>query len=181
MAFSKGDQNDLGGMEFLDILSGIDDLISRGIVDPDRLGMGGWSYGGYMSALAATHFSDRFNAAVMGAGISNWISFMGATDIPQENALVHWNFQVYEDYATCWERSPLAMIDKARTPTLILHSAGDKRVPTGQAWEMYRALKTNGVPTQLVLYPRGGHGVGERAHRHDLFTRELEWFDKYLK
>jgi dipeptidyl aminopeptidase/acylaminoacyl peptidase len=106
---------------------------------------------------------------------------MGTTDIPQENALVHWGFPMYDDYDLLWERSPLSAINNAQTPTLIIHSSGDKRVPMGQAWEMYRALKEKGVPTQLVLYPRSGHGLGERAHRLDLFTRELEWFDRYLK
>lgn len=181
IAFAKGDHNDLGGKEFQDILAGVDRLVQRGIADPKRVGMGGWSYGGYLSALAATHHSERFKAAVMGAGICNWLSFMGTTDIPHEMSLVHWNQWGYDDPAMYWDRSPLSRIDKAKTPTLILHGEKDVRVSPGQAWEMYTALKTKGVPTQLVLYPRSGHGVSERAHRLDLYTRQLEWFDQYLK
>lgn len=181
VAFSKGDHDDMGGLEFQDVLAGIDALIARGLADRDRVGMAGWSYGGYLSALAATHHSRRFKAAMMGAGLSNWISFTGTTDIPEEMCSVHWNRPMAENFDLYWERSPLSGIANAQTPTLILHGAGDKRVPPGQAHEMYLALKNKGVPTQLVLYPRSGHGVSERAHRIDLFTRELEWFEKYLK
>jgi dipeptidyl aminopeptidase/acylaminoacyl peptidase len=171
----------MGGLEFQDLLTGIDAVIERGLADGDRVGMGGWSYGGYLSALAATHHSHRFKAAMMGAGLSNWISFTGTTDIPEEMCTVHWNRPMAENFDVYWERSPLSGIANAQTPTLILHGAGDERVPPGQAHEMYQALKTKGVPVQLVLYPRSGHGVRERAHRIDLFTRELEWFEKYLK
>jgi len=181
VTFSQGDHNDLGGKEFRDILAGIDTLAAEGLVDPQRVGIGGWSYGGYLSALAATHHSDRFRAAVMGAGISNWVSFAGTTDIPHEMSLVHWNQWAYDDFAMYWQRSPLSRIADAHTPLLILHGADDKRVPPGQAWELYTALKHNGIPTQLVLYPRSGHGVGERPHRLDLYRRQLDWFDRYLK
>lgn len=181
VAFSKGNHDDIGGMEFQDVLNGIDALVERGLADGDRVGMGGWSYGGYLSALAATHHSHRFKAAMMGAGLSNWISFTGTTDIPEEMCTVHWNRQMAENFQLYWERSPLSGIASAQTPTLILHGAGDERVPPGQAHEMYQALKAKRVPVQLVLYPRSGHGVRERAHRIDLFTRELDWFEKYLK
>jgi len=181
VAFSKGDHDDMGGLEFQDILAGIDALIARGLADRERIGMAGWSYGGYLSALAATHHSRRFKAAVIGAGVSNWISYTGTTDIPEEMCVVHWNRPMVENFELYWERSPLSGINNAQTPTLILHGAGDKRVPPSQAHEMYLALKSKGVPTQLVLYPRSGHGVSERAHRIDLFTRELDWFEKYLK
>ncbi len=181
VAWTKGDQHDLGGQEFRDVLAGIDAVTGMGIIDPDRIGIGGWSYGGYFSALGATHHSQRFKAAVMGAGISNWISFLGATDIPHENYLVHWGRWLPGNAELFWERSPLSGIENAQTPTLIIHSLGDERVPYSQAMEMYRALKDKGVETQLVLYPRAGHGVRERAHRIDLFTRELEWFDRHLK
>ncbi len=181
VAWSKADHHDLGGKEFGDVLAGIDHVIEEGLVDPDRVGIGGWSYGGYFSALGATHHSERFAAAMVGAGISNWISFLGTTDIPHENYLVHWERWLPGNDELIWERSPLSAIEKARTPTLILHGAGDTRVPASQAMELYRALKDKGVETQLVLYPRAGHGVRERAHRIDLFTRELDWFDRFLK
>lgn len=179
--FSKGDQNDLGGREFDDILGGIDLLAQRGMIDPERVGIGGWSYGGYLSAWAATKHSARFRAAIMGAGISNWVSFTGMSDIPHEMSLVHWNLWPHDNYEIVWDRSPLSKIANAQTPTLILHGAADDRVPPGQAFEMRQALLHRGVPVQLVLYPRAGHGVRERAHQLDLNTRWLDWFDRYLK
>lgn len=181
VAFSKGDHDDLGGEEFRDILAGIDELVQRGLVDNDRVGIGGWSYGGYLSALAATHHSERFKAAVMGAGISNWISFSGTTDIPHEMSIVHWNRWWYDNQELYWERSPLSRIDNAQTPTLILHGQEDARVHPEQAYQFYQALKTKGIETQLVTYPRATHGISERAHRLDLYTRQLDWFDRYLK
>ncbi len=179
--FAKGDHDDLGGQEFADILSGIEVLIDQRITDPERIGIGGWSYGGYLSALAATHHSDRFKAAVMGAGISNWVSFTGTTDIPHEMSLVHWNRWWYDNQALYWRRSPLSAIAAAHTPTLILHGENDDRVHPGQALEMYQALKTKGVDTELVMYPRASHGISERAHRIDILERQLAWFDKYVK
>ncbi len=181
VSFSKGDHNDLGGKEFDDIIYGMAALENRGLIDRARIGIGGWSYGGYLSAMGATHQSSYFRAAVMGAGISNWISFAGTTDIPHEMQLVHWNQWWNDDVEMQWSRSPLSAINKARTPTLILHGMDDERVHPGQALEMHQALKDKGVPTQLVLYPRSGHGVSERAHRIDLYERQIAWFEKYLK
>ena len=163
------------------MLSGIDALVERGLADGKRVGIGGWSYGGYLSALAGTHHSRRFKAAVMGAGISNWVSFMGTTDIPREMSIVHWNFFWRDDPALYWRRSPLSAINEAATPMLILHGAADQRVDPGQAREMHEALQQVGVPTQLVLYPRASHGVSERAHRIDLYTRQIAWFDRYVR
>ena len=181
VAFSKGDHNDLGGKEFHDIIAGISALVEKGLVDPERVGIAGWSYGGYLSALAATHHSDRFKAAVMGAGISNWVSFMGTTDITHEMSIVHWNQWWQDDPGMYWRRSPLSKIDDAQTPTLILHGKNDVRVHPGQAMEMYLALKRQGVPTELVFYPRATHGISERVHRIDMYQRQLDWFDRYLR
>src|SRR5690606_8399261 len=99
VAFSKGDHDDLGGREFEDILAGLRMLVERGLADEQRVAMAGWSYGGYLSAMAATHHSETFDAAVMGAGISNWVSFAGTTDIPHEMSLVHWNRYAYDNFA----------------------------------------------------------------------------------
>lgn len=183
VAWSKGDHKDLGGQEFRDVLAGIDLLVERGIADPQRVGMAGWSYGGYFSALAATHHTERFQAAVVGAGISNWVSFLGTTDIPHENFHVHWNLWMYgeEGYWPFWRASPLSASRGARTPTLILHGAGDERVPPSQATELHRALQHEGVAVELVTYPRSGHGVRERAHRLDLFRRQLDWLERHLR
>lgn len=179
--FSKADHNDLGGADMQDVLDGIDYLVERGLVDDDRVGIGGTSYGGFLSALAATAHSERFAAAIDNAGISNWISFTGVTDIPYEMCIVHWNFWVFDHPDLPWERSALAHIDKANTPTLICHGKADIRVHHEQALQLYTALKHKGVETQLVLYPRATHGLRERAHKLDFMTRCIDWFDKYLK
>jgi len=178
--YSMADHRDLMGKEFQDMLAGLDHLVKIGIADPDRIGVGGGSYGGYTSAWAATYGSDRFKAAVMWMGISNWYSMTGTADIFLENSTVHWDAMMYDNYALYWERSPLAHIRKAATPTLIIHGAADTRVPIGQSQEMYTALKWKGVPVEFVTYPREGHGVFERAHQQDFMERVVGWFDKYL-
>ncbi|MFQ6618631.1 MAG: alpha/beta fold hydrolase, partial [Fidelibacterota bacterium] len=179
--FAKADQKDMGGKEFQDILTGIDYLIETGLVDPDRVGIGGGSYGGYMSAWAATAYSERFAAAVVFAGISNWISKSGTSDIPYENALVHWNMWWYENPELVWDRSPLSHIKNSRTPTLIAHGERDARVPVSQGWELYRGLKSMGVDVEFIIYPREPHGLREREHQIDFINRVLEWYDRYLK
>jgi len=181
VAFSKGDHDDLGGLEFEDVLSGIDALIELGLVDQNRVGTAGWSYGGYFSALAATKYSHRFKAAIVGAGISNWISFTGTTDIPYEMSLVHWNSWWFDKQDLHWDRSPLKYIEKAKTPTLIVHGQNDGRVPPSQGLELYTALKINEIPSQFVLYPREQHGLRERSHTLDFIYRTLDWFDKYIQ
>lgn len=180
VAFSKADHQDLMGKEFEDILAGIDYLDQQGMVDPARVGIGGGSYGGYATAWAATRYSQRFAAAVMFVGISNQISKAGMSDIPMENAASHWNLWLYDHYDLVWDRSPLKHIKNARTPTLILHGLEDKRVPTSQSFEMYRALKYVNVPTELITYPREGHGNRERAHQIDFARRALDWYLHYL-
>jgi dipeptidyl aminopeptidase/acylaminoacyl peptidase len=181
VAFAKADHRDLMGKEFQDMLDGIDHLVAQGLADPNRVGIGGGSYGGYTSAWATTYGSDRFKAAIPWMGISNWISMTGTSDIFLENSTVHWNLVMYENYEKYWERSPLRHIDKAKTPTLIIHGAADPRVPPGQSLELYTALKWKGVPVEYVTYPREGHGVGERAHQEDFMKRVLAFFERYLK
>ena len=179
--FSKGDHNDLGGMEYQDVLSGIDHLINNDIVHSDKIGTGGWSYGGYFSALGATTYSHRFKASMVGAGLTNMISFMGTTDIPYEMSIVHWNSWWFNEMELHWDRSPLAHINKAKTPTLIIHGMKDERVHPEQGLELYQALKIKGVDTELVLYPREPHGLNERAHQLDYIDRLIGWYNKYVK
>jgi dipeptidyl aminopeptidase/acylaminoacyl peptidase len=179
--FSKGDHNDLGGMEYQDVLQGIDHLINNGIVHPDKIGTGGWSYGGYFSALGATTYSHRFKASMVGAGLTNMISFMGTTDIPYEMSIVHWNSWWFNEMELHWDRSPLAHINKAKTPTLVIHGMKDDRVHPEQGLELYQALKIKGVDTELVLYPREPHGLTERAHQLDYIERLVGWYNKYVK
>jgi dipeptidyl aminopeptidase/acylaminoacyl peptidase len=179
--FATADQKDLGGKEFTDVLAGIDHLAAEGLVDPDRVGMGGWSYGGYFSALAATTYSERFEAAMVAAGITNWISFTGTTEIEHENSLVHWNLWPWANMELAWERSPMAHVEGSKTATLVVHGAADTRVPTGQSRELFRALRHLGGTTQLVMYPREGHGISENVHGLDFANRFLEWFDTHVK
>jgi dipeptidyl aminopeptidase/acylaminoacyl peptidase len=179
--FAKADQKDLGGKEFDDVLAGIDYLVGKGMVDNDKVGTGGFSYGGYFSAWAATKHSKRFKAAVMGAGISNWISFSGTTEIIHENSLVHWDLWWNDNMELVWDRSPLAHINDAQTPMLIIHGGADTRVPITQSEEMYNALKLKKVHTQMVVYKRQPHGIMEREAQIDFMNRTLEWFKDNIK
>jgi dipeptidyl aminopeptidase/acylaminoacyl peptidase len=181
VAFSKADHRDLGGREFVDVLDGIDHLAETGWIDPDRVGMMGGSYGGYFTALAVTKHSERFAAGVKLFGITSWESFLGQSDIPVENAMVHWDLWCYEHVALCREASPIAHIDKADTPTLILQGKEDLRVPKAQSDELYAALRWKKVPVEYVVYPREKHGFGEGAHRLDALSRILQWMTRYLQ
>lgn len=180
-AFAKSDHKDLGGKEFQDVLDGIDHLVKEGLVDGAKVGMGGWSYGGYFSALAATQHSERFKATMVGAAITNWISFQGTTEIEQENELVHWNLSPWDELELAWSRSPMAHLAKAKTPTMVVHGLADTRVPPQQSKELYRGIRHKGTPATLIMYPREGHGVGENVHTVDYIQRFLSWFDTHVK
>jgi len=181
VAFSKGDHDDLGGLEYMDVLAGIDYLAERGMVNKNLVGTGGWSYGGYFSAWGATAHSQRFKASMVGAGLTNWISFAGTTDIPYEMSIVHWNSWWYDEMDLHWERSPLAHINNAQTPTLVIHGQKDDRVHPEQSLELWQALRLKEIPTELVIYPREPHGLLERAHRLDYMNRLVNWYNKYVK
>lgn len=179
-AFASANHRDLGGKEFEDVLLGIDHLVAEGLVDPDRVGMSGTSYGGYFSAWAATRHSDRFAATVTFAGLSNWISFFGTTDIPYEMADVHWDLWWFDNPGQHWDRSPVAWLEGADTPILVATGLADERVHPEQALQLHQFLRLKDVPTELVLYPRQPHGLTERAHRIDFMERVLDWFDLYM-
>jgi dipeptidyl aminopeptidase/acylaminoacyl peptidase len=181
VAFSKGDHGDLGGREFQDVLDGIEALRRQERIDPKRVGMTGGSYGGYFTALAVTRYSRHFAAGVEMFGISDWLSFLGQSDIPKENSAVHWNLWCWEHQDLCRDASPVGKIAEARTPTLILQGEDDPRVPKPQADELYQALKWKGVPVEYVLFPREKHGFQERAHQVEAVRRMLAWFETYLK
>lgn len=176
--FLRANITDWGGGDYRDIMSGVDALIARGIADPDRLAHIGWSYGGYMTAWVITQ-TTRFKAAMVGAGLTNMWSMYGTNDIP--NVLVSY-FGGYPNAETLPlynGRSAMSFVDRVTTPTLILHGAEDARVPTGQAYELYRALKDRGRITELVFYPREGHGISEYYHRKDQLTRIHAWVTRY--
>lgn len=178
-AFQKMLQDDVGGGESKDLISGALAMVDRGIADRARLGIGGWSWGGYLTAWTITQ-TDIFSAAVMGAGLSNMISDHGQGDIPTAN-LLYYPGQPYDNQDAYWKSSPIRYVADVRTPTLILHGDEDARVHPAQGMEYFRALKILGVPVRFVRYPREKHGIRERAHQIDLMNRVVEWFDRYLK
>jgi dipeptidyl aminopeptidase/acylaminoacyl peptidase len=117
----------------------------------------------------------------MGAGIANWISFTGTSDIPYENSMVHWNLEIFKNMEKVWNRSPLAHVEKSQTALLISHGEKDDRVPIGQGWEIYTAMKLLGKAVEFDIYPREAHGWAERHHQLYSIKRNLEWFEKYVK
>ncbi len=177
-AFQKLLQDDVGGGESRDLITGALAMVDRGIADPDRLGIGGWSWGGYLTAWTITR-TDTFRAAVMGAGLSNMISDHGQDDIPSAN-LLYYPGHPYEHMEKYWSSSPIRYVSAVRTPTLILHGDEDARVHPAQGMEFFRALKILGVPVRFVRYPREKHGFVERAHQIDLMTRVVDWYTRYL-
>ncbi len=173
---------DLLGVEYDDVLDGIDFLIEKGLVDENKVGMGGGSYGGYFSAWSATKHSERFAAAVVFVGIGNQISKRNTTDIPYEDYYVHWGFWTHEDYQRVYAVSPVKYAHKSKTPTLVLHGADDPRVPLSQGLEIYRTLKLHGnAPVRFVIYPGEGHGNRVNTNRLDYIARTMQWFNYYLK
>lgn len=176
--FQRMLQDDVGGGELRDLTSGARAMVERGIADGARLGIAGWSWGGYLTAWAVTQ-TDLFKAAVMGAGLANLVSDHGQNDIPAMNGLLFPGDPYRHREAYC-RVSPIHHVAAVTTPTLILHGDADARVHPAQGMEFYRALKTLGVPTTFVRYPREEHTISERAHQIDLLKRLIGWFDRWL-
>lgn len=169
--------------EFDDLVDGVDALIEMGLVDADRVGITGGSYGGYASAWAATYYSDRFAAAVMNVGLSDKISMLGTSDIPRELYQVHYRTWPWEDWDLYRNASPIRHVENAKTPILILHGDADPRVDPTQSRILYRylTLQDNPPPVRLVLYRGEGHGNRRAASRWDYSLRLMRWMDHYLK
>lgn len=169
--------------EFDDLIDGIDALVERGLVDNDRVGITGGSYGGYATAWGATVYSERFAAAVMNVGLSNQVAAFGTSDIPWEFRLVHLGKWPWEDWELFRRASPLYHVEKAGTPILILHGDADPRVDPTQSRMFYRFLKVieGGPPVRLVLYPGEGHGNRRAASRYDYSLRLMRWMNHYLR
>lgn len=181
VAFSKLHQADYAGGEFDDLVDGIQALDREGIVDADRVGITGGSYGGYASAWGATALSEHFAASVMFVGVSDLLSKFGTTDIPQEMYLVHARKWPWDDWMDHLRRSPIYHAGNSRTPTLILHGLEDTRVSPSQSYELYRHLKIRGqAPVRLVLYPGEGHGNRNAAARYDYLKRLMRWMNQYV-
>jgi dipeptidyl aminopeptidase/acylaminoacyl peptidase len=175
--FVEMNRADWGGGDFKDVMSGVDDLVAKGIADPERLGIGGWSYGGFMAEWAITQ-TTRFKAAVSGAGMADLISEFGTEKYP---AYDEWFWNVpYEKPEGFLNSSPVLFVKNAKTPTLILQGEADAIDPVGQSQELYRGLKHYGVDAEFVLYPREPHGFQEAKHQVDMQKRMVAWFNKYL-
>lgn len=177
-AFAEANIGDMGGGDLADILAGVDFCVQAGIADPERLGVGGWSYGGYLTAWAVTQ-TERFKAAVAGASITNWISFHGVSTIPGFDS-TFCEVDPFDWDGYYGQFSPVAHVRRVVTPTLFLHGERDPICPLGQAHEMWRALKELRVDTELVVYPREGHGIREREHARDVLERAVAWFTRYV-
>ena len=177
-AFLRGDVRDWGKGDYNDIMTGVDYLIEQGIADPEKLGVSGWSYGGYMTSWIVTQ-TDRFKAAAYGAGLTDLYSMYTLNDIPR--ALdAYFGGPPWDNFDLYWNSSAMKYVTRVKTPTLIFQGGRDARVPPPQSWEFYQALKRLGVPTKLIIYPREGHGLREPNHQRDKAEREISWFNKYI-
>ena len=177
--FTLANVKDFGGGDLRDILAGVDEVVKTAPIDPGRIGIGGWSYGGYMTMWSVTQ-TNRFRAAVAGAGISNWQSYYG------QNAIDQWMIpffgaSVYDDPAVYAKSSPMTFIKRVKTPTLILVGDRDAECPAPQSYEFWHALKALGVKTQFVVYPNEGHRLAKAEHRKDALARSIAWFNENLK
>jgi dipeptidyl aminopeptidase/acylaminoacyl peptidase len=175
--FARAVGADWGGMDYQDILDGVDLMVARHIADPDRLGIGGWSYGGFMAAWAVTH-TNRFKAAVAGAAPSDLVAFARITDTP--DFPLGYLGDVTTHMAGYDAISSARMLQAVRTPLLVLHGEADTRVPITLGLELYRGLKMRGATVAMVRYPREPHWFHEPAHQADVQQRVLDWFDTYL-
>lgn len=177
--FTQANVKDFGYGDFLDIMAGVDKAIQSAPIDPGRLGITGWSYGGYMTMWGVTQ-TNRFRAAVAGAGLSNWVSYYGENKIDQW-MIPYFGASVYDDPAVYAKSAPINYIKKAKTPTLVVVGDRDGECPAPQSFEFWHALKTLGVPTQFVIYPNEGHLFVNPAHSRDVIDRTVSWFNKYLQ
>ncbi|HEX7842882.1 MAG TPA: S9 family peptidase [Kofleriaceae bacterium] len=178
-AFTRANVKDFGGGDLRDILAGVDTVLKLAPVDPGRLGITGWSYGGYMTMWAITQ-TQRFKAAVAGAGIANWLSYYGQNAIDQW-MIPYFGASVYDDPAVYARSAPITFVKRVKTPALIVVGERDGECPPPQSYELWHALRTLGVPTELVVYAGEGHRFRDSAHRRDVLERAAAWFEKYLR
>jgi dipeptidyl aminopeptidase/acylaminoacyl peptidase len=176
--FTQANRRDFGYGDLRDILAGVDAVEKRLPVDNNRVGITGWSYGGFMTMFAITQ-THRFHAAVAGAGLSDWKSYYGENSIDQW-MIPFFGASVYDDPAVYAKSSAINFIKNAKTPTLVVVGANDAECPAPQSFEFWHALKTLGVPTQLVVYPGEGHGFYKPADRVNVLERALAWFQHYM-
>ena len=177
--FTRANVKDFGAGDLRDILAGVDAAVAHYPIDSTRLGVTGWSYGGYMTMFTVTQ-TNRFRGAVAGAGIANWQSYYGQNLIDQW-MIPFFGSSVYDDPAVYAKSSPIHYIKNVKTPTLVIAGERDAECPTPQSSEFWHALKTLGVPTQLVVHPGEGHLYVKPENQVDRLDRTVAWFDKYLK
>ena len=178
-AFVRANVKGFGYGDLLDIMAGVDQAERSAPVDGARLGITGWSYGGYMTMWAVTQ-TTRFKAAVVGAGLANFQSYYGQNRIDKW-MIPYFGASVYDDPAVYARSSPITFIKNAKTPTLLLVGDSDGECPPPQSYEFWHALKTLGVETQFVIYPREGHMFAKPEHQRDVIERVIAWFQQYLK
>ncbi|HTG17206.1 MAG TPA: S9 family peptidase, partial [Blastocatellia bacterium] len=176
--FRRGNLKDWGGGDYNDLMSGVDYVIKMGLADPERLGVMGWSYGGFMTSWIITH-SKRFKVASVGAGVTNLMSFNGTADIPSF-VPDYFGAEFWDDPDTYRAHSAMFNVKGVATPTLIQHGEADDRVPISQGYELYNALKRQNVPVRMIVLPRQPHGPNEPRMILKVMQTNLEWFEKYL-
>ncbi len=178
LEFRRANIKDWGGADFQDLMTGVDKVIEMGVADPERLGVMGWSYGGFMTSWIVTQ-TKRFKAASAGAPVTNLMSFTGTADIP---AFIpdYFGGQFWEASELYQKHSPMFNVKGVTTPTLIEHGDADIRVPISQGYEFYHALKAQGVPTRMLVLPRQPHGPTEPRMQQAAMQANLDWFDKYI-
>jgi dipeptidyl aminopeptidase/acylaminoacyl peptidase len=177
--FAMANVKDFGGGDLRDILAGIEEAVKTAPIDAQRVGLTGWSYGGFMTMFAVTQ-TNRFRAAVAGAGISNWQSYYGENSIDTW-MLPYFGASVYDDPSVYAKMSAINFIKQVKTPTLVLVGERDGECPAPQSYEFYHALKTLGVKTEMVVYPNEGHAFHTPAHQKDVLLRMIAWFNENLK
>jgi dipeptidyl aminopeptidase/acylaminoacyl peptidase len=178
-AFRSLNVRNLGLGDYEDVIAGVDALVERGWVDPQRVGVMGWSQGGYISAFCATYASERFSAASVGAGISNWVTYYVNTDI-HPFTRQYLEASPWEDMEVYRSTSPITYLERAKTPALILHGQNDRRVPLPNAYELYQGLRDMGVETRLVTYPGMGHGPSRPRVCRQIMQENLRWFNRWI-
>lgn len=177
--FRRANIKDWGGMDYQDLMTGVDAVVKMGVADENRLGVMGWSYGGYMTSTIVTK-TKRFKAASAGAPVTNLMSFTGTADIP-DFIPDYFGGEFWNDIETYKKHSAMFNIKGVTTPTLIQHGEADFRVPISQGYEFYNALKRQNVPTRMIVLPRQPHGPNEPKMQVAAMQSNLEWFDKYLR
>jgi dipeptidyl aminopeptidase/acylaminoacyl peptidase len=168
----------LGVGDYWDVISGVDYLIAKGIVDRDRVGAMGWSQGGYISAFI-TCSSDRFKAVSVGAGISDWMTYYVNTDI-HPFTRQYLKATPWDDPDIYQKTSPISYVRNAKTPTLIQHGELDKRVPIPNAYELRQALEDRGVPVKMIVYKGFGHGIDKPKQQLAVLEHNYEWFLQWI-